>query len=119
MGFFGDRFEQGELFGETTINYLPALTKQHDYLLTNINIYESQPYVSFPDPSLMKAGEIGFQIDLYYDIKKGSVFGGKYGSNLSLNFSSGITLMVNTAITPLTTILIFLLLDKNIFLNKV
>ena len=48
MGFFGDRFEQGELFGETTINYLPALTKQHDYLLTNINIYESQPYVSFP-----------------------------------------------------------------------
>ena len=44
--------------------------------------------LSFPDPSLMKAGEIGFQIDLYYDIKKGSVIGGKYGSNLSLNLSS-------------------------------
>ena len=101
MGFYGDRFEQGELFGETTINYLPALTKQHDYLLTNINIYESQPYVSFPDPSLMKAGEIGFQIDLYYDIKKGSVFGGKYGSNLSLNLSSWYNLGGEYSYNPL------------------
>ena len=88
MGFYGDRFEQGELYGESTINYLPALTKQHDYLLTNINIYESQPYVSFPDPSLMKAGEIGFQMDLYYDIEEGTFFGGKYGTSLSLNLSS-------------------------------
>ena len=100
MGFFGDRFEQGELFGETTINYLPALTKQHDYLLTNINIYESQPYVSFPDPSLMKAGEIGFQIDLYYDIKKGSVFGENM-VDLSLNFSSWYNLDGEYSYNPL------------------
>ena len=61
MGFFGDRFEQGELYGESTINYLPGLTKQHDYLLTNINIYESQPYVSFPDPTIMKSVKSAFK----------------------------------------------------------
>jgi|TARA_B100001094_G_scaffold107903_1_gene103887 hypothetical protein len=101
MGFFSDRFEQGELFGETTINYLPALTKQHDYSLTNINIYESQPYVSFPDPSLMKAGEIGFQVDLYYNIKKDSFVGGKHGANLSLNLSSWYNLDGDYSYNPL------------------
>ena len=109
---------RGELFGETTINYLPALTKQHDYLLTNINIYESQPYVSFPDPSLMKAGEIGFQIDLYYDIKKGSVFGGKYGSNLSLNLSSWYNLYYEYSYNPLDYNSDFLAFGQKYFSTK-
>ena len=74
-------------FLETSINYLPALTKQHDYLLSNINVYEAQPYVSFQDPKLMKAGEIGFQVDLYYTFKKNTTLGGKYGTKLSFNTS--------------------------------
>ena len=88
MPVFSDRFEQGEIYNESNVNYLPALTKQHDYQLANINVYESQPNVSFPDPGLMKAGEIGYQFDLYYNLKEGSSFGGKYGSKLSLNISS-------------------------------
>ena len=101
MGFYSDRFEQGEVFNETTINYLPALTKQHDYLLTNINVYESQPYVSFPDPSLMKSGEIGYQMDLYYDVKKNTFMGGKYGSKLSINISSWYNLDGDYSYNPL------------------
>jgi hypothetical protein len=66
---------------------LPALTKQHDYLLTNINVYQSQPNVSFQDPSIMKAGEIGFQFDAYYNFKKETLLGGKYGTKISLNIS--------------------------------
>ena len=88
MPIFSDRFEQGEIYNESNVNYLPALTKQHDYQLANINVYESQANVSFPDPGLMKAGEIGYQFDLYYDLKEGSSLGGKYGSKLSLNVSS-------------------------------
>ncbi len=88
MPLFSDRFEQGEIYNESNINYLPALTKQHDYQLANINVYESQANVSFPDPELMKSGEIGYQFDLYYDLKEGSSLGGRYGSKLSLNFSS-------------------------------
>ena len=87
MGYFSDRFEASGDYLETNINYLPALTKQHDYLLSNINVYESQPYVSFQDPVLMKAGEIGFQLDLYYNFEKGSPLGGKYGTKLSFNSS--------------------------------
>ena len=70
---------------EATLNYLPALTKQHDYLLTNINVYVAQPNVSFQDPELMKSGEIGYQVDLFYNFKKGSPLGGKYGTKLSFN----------------------------------
>ena len=88
MPLFSDRFEQGEIYNESNVNYLPALTKQHDYQLANINVYESQPNVSFPDPELMKSGEIGYQFDLYYDLKEGSYIGGKYGTKLSLNISS-------------------------------
>jgi len=87
MGYFSDRYEASGDFLETSINYLPALTKQHDYLLSNINVYEAQPYVSFQDPKLMKAGEIGFQLDLYYNFEKGSPLGGKYGTKMSFNSS--------------------------------
>ena len=88
MPLFSDRFEQGEIYNESNVNYLPALTKQYDYQLANINVYESQPNVSFPDPKLMKSGEIGYQFDFYYDLKEGSHIGGKYGSKISLNLSS-------------------------------
>ena len=101
MGFYTDRLEQGEVFNELTINYLPALTKQHDYSLSNINVYESQPYVSFPDPSLMKSGEIGFQMDLYFNIKENTFLGGKYGTNLSLNLSSWYNLDGEYSYNPL------------------
>jgi hypothetical protein len=33
----------------------------------------------------MKAGEIGGQIDVFYDAKKGSILGGKYGTKFSIN----------------------------------
>ena len=85
MSFFSDRNEFGKEYLEATLNYLPALTKQHDYLLTNINVYVAQPNVSFQDPELMKSGEIGYQVDLFYNFKKGSPLGGKYGTKLSFN----------------------------------
>ena len=85
MSFFSDRNEFGGDYLEATLNYLPALTKQHDYLLTNINVYEAQANVSFQDPELMKSGETGYQVDLFYNFKKGSALGGKYGTKLSFN----------------------------------
>jgi len=35
----------------------------------------------------MKAGVIGFQLDAYYNIKKETFLGGKYGAKISLNIS--------------------------------
>lgn len=59
------------------INFLPALTRQHTYNLP-ATIY---PYATQPN------GEMGFQAELSYRIKKGSKLGGKYGTEITVNFS--------------------------------
>lgn len=86
FGFYSSRSAMGNTNNERMLNYIPALTKQFDYGLTNIYVYASQPNISF-EPDRNKAGEIGGQLDLYYQFKKGTLVGGEYGSNLSLNFS--------------------------------
>jgi hypothetical protein len=58
------------------VNYIPALTKQHDYLTTNIYVYNAQVL-----------GEIGGQADVFYNIPAGAKLGGRYGSKISANFS--------------------------------
>ncbi len=87
MNFYSEREATGNNFNQSLINFIPALTKQHDYLLTNIYVYQAQPQVSFQDPSLMKSGEIGGQIDLFFNLKRKTAFGGKYGTKIALNFS--------------------------------
>lgn len=59
------------------VNYLPAITKQHKYSLPNMYPYSTQT-----------ESEIGGQLDLYYTFKKGSALGGKYGTKVSVNYSS-------------------------------
>jgi len=87
MGFYSEREKTGNVFLENNINFTPALTKQHDYLLSNIFVYQAQSQVVFADPELMEAGEIGGQIDVFYNIKKGTALGGKYGTKLAFNAS--------------------------------
>jgi len=38
MNIYSDREANGNIYNESVVNYLPALTKQHDYLLTNIYV---------------------------------------------------------------------------------
>ena len=85
MSFFSDRKKSGNIFLENIINYTPGLTKQHDYLLTNIFVYQAQSAISFLDPGLLKVGEIGGQVDVFYNIKKDTFLGGKYGTKLAFN----------------------------------
>jgi len=70
------RAEREDMQSTGLMNYLPALTRQHDYLTTNIYVYNAQAM-----------GEIGGQIDMFYNAPKGSGIGGKFGSQFSLNFS--------------------------------
>lgn len=85
MAFFSDRETAGNIYLENMVNFTPALTKQHDYLLTNIFVYQAQSLVSFADPQLLKVGEIGGQLDLFYNIKKDTPLGGKYGTKIAFN----------------------------------
>jgi hypothetical protein len=51
-------------------------------------VYQAQPNVILLDASLVKAGEIGGQIDVFYNFKKGSFLGGKNGTKVALNLSN-------------------------------
>ena len=88
MGFYSDREKTGNIYNENIVNYTPALTKQHDYVLTNIFVYQSQPLVSFNyESNVFKVGEIGGQIDIFYKIEKDTPLGGKYGTKIAFNAS--------------------------------
>ena len=58
------------------INYLPALTEDHTYMLAAMYPYATQPN-----------GEIGFQVQLNYKVPKKSWLGGKYGMGIEINYS--------------------------------
>ena len=59
-----------------TINYLPSLCMQQTYMLAGLN-----PYVTYAD------GEAGFQGDAYYNFRRGTALGGKYGMKLHVGGS--------------------------------
>lgn len=89
MSFYSERKSFGDLENPNinTVNYIPALTKQHDYLLSNIYVYQAQPSITLFRPDLQKVGEIGGQFDLYYTFKENSALGGEYGTDLAFNAS--------------------------------
>lgn len=88
MSFFSERGANGNLYNDRIMNFIPSLTKQHHYNLANIYVYQAQPKVAIIDNDIVKAGEIGGQIDVFYDFKKGTTLGGKNGTKVGVNFSN-------------------------------
>lgn len=78
MSFRSDRSESGNVLA---INYLPSLTKQQTYRLATLYPYASR-----------SLGEAGFQAEVFYNFKKGSVLGGANGTYVSLNYSKSANL---------------------------
>src|SRR5690606_20211094 len=60
------------------MNFLPPLTKQHTYNLP-ASIY---PYATQP------LGEMSYQAEASYNFKRDSPLGGKFGTNIAVNFST-------------------------------
>ncbi len=58
------------------INHLPAFTMEHTYALAAL-----YPYATHPD------GEWAYQAEFGYKLKKHTLLGGKYGTDLKANFS--------------------------------
>jgi hypothetical protein len=73
MAYKSVRSQSGEML---YINYIPSITKQHTYAFLSMYPYATQA-----------AGELGLQGDIMYKIKKGTLLGGKYGTDLHLNYS--------------------------------
>lgn len=86
MSFYSDREMTGNIYNSGVLNYVPALTKQYDYSLQNIYVYQAQYLLSVFDIH-QKIGEIGGQFDFYHNFKKDSALGGKYGTDIVVNGS--------------------------------
>ena len=74
MTFLSDRSKNGAK--AYLINYIPTLSKPHAYSLLALYPCATQ-----------SNGEFGMQFDLFYKFKKGTFFGGKYGTKIALNYS--------------------------------
>lgn len=70
------RSERNAQLNNLSINYLPAISKNHSYALAAMYPYATQAN-----------GEAGAQAELFYKFKRESLFGGKYGTLVSLNYS--------------------------------
>jgi hypothetical protein len=70
------RSDRNESLQNLLINYLPATTKQHSYTLFALNPYATQ-----------LKGEIGLMAEVQYKIQKGTLLGGKYGMEITVNYS--------------------------------
>ncbi len=76
MFFRSDR-NNNSVFNDLFINYMPALTRQHTYNLA-ATLY---PYATQP------RGEVAFQTDVIYKIKRKTALGGKYGTTIAVNYA--------------------------------
>lgn len=75
MSYRSDRTKQLQ---NLLINYLPAMTKTHTYnLVSSLYPYATQP-----------VGEIAYQGEILYTIKRGTKLGGKYGTSINVNYST-------------------------------
>ncbi len=73
MAFRSNRMERGI---SSYINHMPAFTLDHTYALAAL-----YPYATQPD------GEWAYQAELGYNFKRNTFLGGKYGTNVKVNFS--------------------------------
>ena len=71
------RSDRNESLQSLLINYLPATTKQHTYSMLALNPYATQ-----------LRGEVGGMAELQYKFKKNTFFGGNYGTEVTINFST-------------------------------
>ncbi len=81
---YSERLLEGNSYNTGIMNFIPGLSKQHDFSLANLYVYQAQPGISFGEE---KVGEIGGQADLFFRIKRKTFLGGRYGTKIALNFS--------------------------------
>ena len=84
MSYRSDRTKE---LTDAFINYLPSLNKTHTYnLVASLYPYATQP-----------TGEIAYQAEVLYTIKKGTKIGGKYGTSINANFSTAFKPLQHTS----------------------
>lgn len=65
------------------LSYRPAMSTQYTYMLTTLN-----PYSPEIGDKIYRSGEIGGQIDAFYNFRRGTKIGGKRGMKVHANFAT-------------------------------
>ncbi len=82
--------ELGYATPSNMLSYRPAMSTQYTYMLMTLN-----PYNPEIGSELDKAGEIGGQIDAFYNFRRGTKVGGKRGMKVHANFATYYSLNVD------------------------
>ena len=76
----------GNVSTSNLMNYVPAMCTQYTYMLTTFHPYS--PQTGLVTPSFINSGEVGGQIDAFYNFRRGTALGGKRGMRVHANFST-------------------------------
>ena len=68
------------------MNYIPAMCTQYTYMLTTFHPYN--PETGILEKNFTNSGEMGGQIDAFYNFRRGTAIGGKRGMKVHANFST-------------------------------
>lgn len=68
------------------LNYVPAMCTQYTYMLTTLNPYGAR--TGEISSRFTNSGEIGGQIDIFYNFRRGTLLGGMRGMKVHANFST-------------------------------
>ena len=78
------------------MNYIPAMCTQYTYMLTTHHPYNPQP----GNMTFANSGEMGGQLDAFYNFRRGTVLGGKRGMKVHANFSTYYTIEKEGTFNP-------------------
>ena len=68
------------------INYVPAMCTQYTYMLTTLHPYGAR--TGDISSQFTNSGELGGQLDVFYNFRRGTALGGKRGMRVHANFST-------------------------------
>lgn len=76
----------GNVSTSNLMNYVPAMCTQYTYMLTTFHPYS--PQTGLVQQNFINSGEMGGQIDAFYNFRRGTALGGKRGMRVHANFST-------------------------------
>ena len=72
------------------LNYVPAMCTQYTYMLTTLHPYGAR--TGEISSRFTNSGEVGGQLDVFYNFRRGTRLGGKRGMKVHANFSTYYTI---------------------------
>jgi hypothetical protein len=98
LEWMGQKISSRSLSTANLISYVPAMSTQYTYMLTTLHPYN--PQVGDESTIAFNSGEMGGQLDAFYNFRRGTKLGGKRGMKVHANFSTYYTLAQEGSANP-------------------